>query len=498
MSDLAKNNNGSGANGGNKKGTNVGGICGTNGKTKATGLSAAELYRRGRALAFGLAGVRIDGPQGLALLKAAADAGSLDAQGELAEALANGLQGGESERDAGVKVAKKPAEAGNPFALDTLGAAYWDGAGGLRKDEKKAREFFARAFKRFKRMAAKPNPDARALYYLGRYRVDGRGSANGSPNGSRKVAAEAVRLWLRSAELGSAEAATWLGRAYFNGAYGLEKNDAEAVRFFRLAAKRGDAAGTCNLAFAYSVGTGGLERSVAEHRRLSRAAVGLGSAEAAYNLAGSYLFDETDEAGYAAPNYAEALRWFQKAAKLGDVDSALRLGAYYRDGEPNFGIAPNAAEAARWYRVGASATRNKTEAKRWLQRANEIEAEAQRNQKSKAKLTQREKTSFERLVEAREKIERLRVEAEEGKTEAMRELGKAYSHTVFRNINEARYWLRKAAKRGDTEAADILERILTDIENRRDSGGSGSGIGNDVWFRYKGIKGSVLRIKTRR
>ena len=109
------------------------------------------------------------------------------------------------------------------------------------------------------------------------------------------------------------------------------------------------------MAFAYSVGMGGLERNVAEYRRLSRVAVELGNAAAASNLAGSYLLDETDEAGNAAPNYREALRWFRKAAELGDGDSALRLGDYYRDGEPNFGIDPNAAEAARWYRVGAEA-----------------------------------------------------------------------------------------------------------------------------------------------
>jgi TPR repeat protein len=152
-----------------------------------------------------------------------------------------------------------------------------------------------------------------------------------------------------------------------------------------LAAERKDAAGTCNLAFAYSVGMGGLERNVAEYRRLSRVAVELGNAAAASNLAGSYLLDETDEAGNAAPNYREALRWFRKAAELGDGDSALRLGDYYRDGEPNFGIDPNAAEAARWYRVGAEAgdrnamerlgecfakgvgvAENKEEALRWL------------------------------------------------------------------------------------------------------------------------------------
>ena len=93
---------------------------GTTVKIDATGLSASELYRRGRALAFGLDGVRIDGPKGLALLEAATEAGSLDAQGELAEALFDGLQGTQPDAARAVEVAKKPAQAGNPFALDTL------------------------------------------------------------------------------------------------------------------------------------------------------------------------------------------------------------------------------------------------------------------------------------------------------------------------------------------------------------------------------------------
>ncbi|MBR4102628.1 MAG: sel1 repeat family protein, partial [Thermoguttaceae bacterium] len=237
MSDLAKKNNGGETNGANGTGTN-GGVGGANetdanGKTDAP-LSAAELYRRGRALAFGLDGVRIDGPRGLALLEAAAEAGSLDAQGELAEAFFDGLQGTRPDAARAVDVAQKPAEAGNPFALDTLGAAYRDGSGGLRKDAKKARAFFARAFEGFKRMSEEPNPDARALCYLGCYLGDGRGSANGKPNESRKVAAETARLWRRSAEHGCATAATNLAGAYLNGV-GVEKDEAEGVRWLRAA-----------------------------------------------------------------------------------------------------------------------------------------------------------------------------------------------------------------------------------------------------------------------
>ena len=65
MSDLAKNNNGSG--------TTVGEDPANGNDT--TGLSAAELYRRGRALCFGVYGVKIDKGRGVAILEAAVEAG---------------------------------------------------------------------------------------------------------------------------------------------------------------------------------------------------------------------------------------------------------------------------------------------------------------------------------------------------------------------------------------------------------------------------------------
>ncbi|MBQ2851010.1 MAG: hypothetical protein IJE77_11050, partial [Thermoguttaceae bacterium] len=101
MSDLAKNNNGSGT---------TGGVGGATDKIETTGLSAAELYRWGRALAFGLDGVKIDAPQGLRLLHRAAKAGSLDAQAEFAEALFDGRQGAKKNERRGVELAEKPAK----------------------------------------------------------------------------------------------------------------------------------------------------------------------------------------------------------------------------------------------------------------------------------------------------------------------------------------------------------------------------------------------------
>ena len=135
-------------------------INGTANERNGATLSAAELYRRGRALAFGLDGVQIDAPQGLRLLHQAAKAGSLDAQAEFAEAVFDGRQGAKKDERRGVELAEKPAKAGNPFALFVLGNAAADGRGGRKRDEGAAETFYRRALEAVRKRA--DDGDARA------------------------------------------------------------------------------------------------------------------------------------------------------------------------------------------------------------------------------------------------------------------------------------------------------------------------------------------------
>ena len=370
MSDLAKNNDENGTNGG------------ATDKIDTTGLSAAELYRRGRALAFGLDGVRIDGPRGLALLEAAAEAGSLDAQGELAEALADGLQGTQPDAARAVAVAKKPAQAGNPFALDALGGCFRNGLGGLPKDEAKARACFLRAFEGFKRMSEEPNPDVRALCYLGCYLGDGRGAADGKPNDSPEVAAETTRLWRRSAEIGFATAACNVAFSYFNGD-GVERDETEGARWLRKAVELGYLRAIVELAFCYLEGNG-VAQDPAEGMRWLRTAAEAGSAEAANHLGGAY-----EEGWVGEPNPDEAFRWFLRAAELGDAAATVNVAGILAE---RFGVEvdydetteESAADAARWlagfYERGSEEIGFKRDVKRtvaWLRRSIELgDAEA--------------------------------------------------------------------------------------------------------------------------
>lgn len=280
---------------------------------------------------------------------------------------------------------------------------------------------------------------------------------------------ELTRLrWTALAEPKNSNVARRLGKIYANGTENDEPNWEKADEWFqraktieeierwRVAAENGDAEAARSLSDAYRHGAG-LERDKTEAKRWLR----------------------------RAEEIEEIERW-RVAAKDGSAKAARRLAEAYRDGR---GVKKDGRNANFWFNRSI-----------FLKKRAQQTQTAARSAKSARGGAERTKTRFERIVEEREKIERLRVEAEKGDAGAMRELGRTYySHTFFRNIEEARYWLQKAVNYGDTKAGAILKQVLTDIEKprnpreERESGGSG----REVWFRYKGIKGSVLRIKTR-
>jgi hypothetical protein len=49
-------------------------------------------------------------------------------------------------------------------------------------------------------------------------------------------------------------------------------------------------------------------------------------------------------------NYAEAVRWYRKAAKQNDARAQFNLGNMYREGR---GVPQNDVEAAKWFRLAA-------------------------------------------------------------------------------------------------------------------------------------------------
>ena len=86
-----------------------------------------------------------------------------------------------------------------------------------------------------------------------------------------------------------------------------------------------------------------------------------------------------------AQDYAEAMRWYRKAADQGDVDAQQAVGLLYSDG---WGVEKDYGQAMHWFRKAADqhlaaadlsvamlygggfgVTRDPQEAKRWLDKA---------------------------------------------------------------------------------------------------------------------------------
>src|SRR2546427_751393 len=70
-----------------------------------------------------------------------------------------------------------------------------------------------------------------------------------------------------------------------------------------------------------------------------------GDAAAQYNLAGIYYLGKG-----VRQDYAEAVKWYRKAAEHGYAPAQSDLGRMYLDGH---GVTQDYAEAAKWYRKAA-------------------------------------------------------------------------------------------------------------------------------------------------
>lgn len=105
----------------------------------------------------------------------------------------------------------------------------------------------------------------------------------------------------------------------------------------------------------YEKGHPGTERKIAdiyceqldyaEAAKWFQKAADQGIAEAQFNL-GAMCYN-----GFGVPqDYAEAMKWFQKAADQGNAQAQNSLGVMYKNG---YGVPKNYAKAKQWYRKAA-------------------------------------------------------------------------------------------------------------------------------------------------
>ena len=109
-------------------------------------------------------------------------------------------------------------------------------------------------------------------------------------------------------------------------------------------AEAGDVELQFSLGVMYEHGEG-VRQDYAEAVRWYRKAAEQGYAEAQNNLGVMYA-----EGQGVRQDYAKAVHWYRKAAEQGHVEAQYNLGVMYAEGQ---GVRQDDAEAVRWYRKAA-------------------------------------------------------------------------------------------------------------------------------------------------
>ncbi len=93
----------------------------------------------------------------------------------------------------------------------------------------------------------------------------------------------------------------------------------------------------------------GVSEDYAEAMKWYRKAADQGNTQAQFELGSIYQWRD----GVVPQDYAEAMKWYRKAANRGHAGAAFMLGGMYFRGR---GVPQNHAEAMKWLRKAAAAT----------------------------------------------------------------------------------------------------------------------------------------------
>ncbi len=264
----------------------------------------------------------------------------------------------------------------------------------------------------------------------------------------------------QAAEQGDAEAQWRLGDSYANG-IGVGQDYGEAAKWYGKAAEQGHTQAQYELGRLYAQGLG-VARDYAEAAKWYRLAAEKGHVPAQHFLGHLYASGRGPETEYleaperqptpperAPPaqrndlsDYAEAARWWRKAADQGDAAAQSDLGWLYTSGR---GGETNYAEAASWYRK--SAEQGNPNGQHWL---------------GHCYLSGRGVAKDE--VEASKWF---REAADNGVIAAQRDLGRLYAtgRGIEQNSAEAIKWFRKAAESGLPSAQNSFAWMLATSTN---------------------------------
>ena len=184
---------------------------------------------------------------------------------------------------------------------------------------------------------ASAEKDAKALYESGMQYYNGTG-------GVTKNQAKAIELFIEAAEKGYVEAQYKLGTCYFYG-YGVTKNEREGIRWYTKAATQGHMESIVKLGECYSLGSG-VDKNPELAIQWYEKGAQMGDVEAMYGLASCY-----NDTNSAYKDKKKALEWFTKASELGSAKAAHAVGTFYEYG---IEVSKDYKKALEWYLKAAN------------------------------------------------------------------------------------------------------------------------------------------------
>ena len=157
--------------------------------------------------------------------------------------------------------------------------------------------------------------------------------------GVRRDYSEAANCYRKSAALGNADAEYSLGYMHYFG-QGVRQDKEEALRWFRLAAAHGNVKAMERLIQLQPVSGSAPGSSTAN------GTIGAVTAAAFYEMGEKYYYGRG-----VRLDYAEAAKWYRKAAEQGNSDAQYSLGHMYLFG---LGVRQNSRDAASWFLKAAA------------------------------------------------------------------------------------------------------------------------------------------------
>jgi TPR repeat protein len=274
---------------------------------------------------FGGHGVPKDLQKGLPWLRKAAEQGSLESQFELSTVYEFGSGGVPVDHAESFKWALQAAKRGHMVAQHNVGGDYLQGQG-VSKDLERARYWYTRAAEQ---------GFAHSEWMLGRIYVEGIGVA---PNRE-----EALKWLSKSLAQGHSPTMTTLAEM-FTDPNGIPQQPQLVFDLHRAAAQRGDQRSEFELGrfdYAGYLGAPDYAEAMAWFQK---------AAAADYGPADQYLGEMYEEGKGVSADPEQARIHYGRAAGLGVSAAIQRLGEIHRDGT---GVANDPVTACMWFTVGA-------------------------------------------------------------------------------------------------------------------------------------------------